>query len=462
VFLLILDGFDELNHDIRQTIEKQILDLRKDFPNTGVIISSRPDEQRFGSWTEFRVFKVNELDKDQTVKLVNSLPYDAGVKKRFLTDVVDKLYETHQSFLSSPLLSTIMLLTFESFAEIPTKIHAFYGQAFDTLFQRHDAQKDQFNRQTYSGLELEDFKTCFAAFCAMSYLQERLSFDEKTLTETADSAVKYIKQTRAKTKIAKPRKFTSKQFIDDLHETVCMLQHDGLEISFVHRSFQEYFAARFVTQLNSGKIAKIIDKYCRNQSDSVIPMLHDMYKEPVEIEWVIPTIDKIINTVFASGFELDVSSCFARFFPTLDFLYIGDDFLAFIPEIGDVELFCSVQMICRLYPSNLGPNFIIHMRGHDLYKNLLKLLEDPSNEEKPRFSELQTRLRHPSVVRGKSRNLPGYRSRWKVKLEPDDSWWLEKLGIGAMLRALQTQLIAIRKDIQGRDRRRNSILEDFI
>jgi hypothetical protein len=27
----------------------------------------------------------------------------------------------------------------------------------------------------------------------MSYLQERLSFDEKTLTETADSAVKYIK-----------------------------------------------------------------------------------------------------------------------------------------------------------------------------------------------------------------------------------------------------------------------------
>jgi predicted NACHT family NTPase len=111
-FLLILDGFDELNQEVKETIQKQILAIRKDFPATGIVLSSRPDE-RFGAWTEFHVFCVDELSKEQTTKLIDCLPYDSGVKRRFIRQVQDRLYDSHKSFLSSPLLATIMLLTFE-------------------------------------------------------------------------------------------------------------------------------------------------------------------------------------------------------------------------------------------------------------------------------------------------------------------------------------------------------------
>jgi len=115
-FLLILDGFDELNHDIREALQQQILSIRKDFPATNLIISSRPDD-RFASWSEFHVYRVDQLSKEQAVQLVESLPYGADVKKRFVREVQDRLYQSHTSFLSSPLLATIMLLTFEGFAE---------------------------------------------------------------------------------------------------------------------------------------------------------------------------------------------------------------------------------------------------------------------------------------------------------------------------------------------------------
>jgi hypothetical protein len=49
---LILDGFDELNYDFRDEIQRQLLELCKDYPETTVIVSSRPDE-RFGSWASF-------------------------------------------------------------------------------------------------------------------------------------------------------------------------------------------------------------------------------------------------------------------------------------------------------------------------------------------------------------------------------------------------------------------------
>lgn len=231
--MLILDGFDELNVELRENIERQILDIQKDFPKAMVVVSSRPDE-RFNSWSSYFVYKVDKLSKSQVEKLIQSLDYDNGVRRRFLREVKSSLYESHESFLSSPLLASIMLLTYEEFAEIPQKMHAFYGQAFDTLLQKHDAQKEQYQRKTYTGLSREDFRRLFAAFCAMTYLEQRYSFTDDQLLEAANNATKYIRQTTPDF----DSKVTGKKFIQDLFESVCMIQRDGTEISFVHRSFR--------------------------------------------------------------------------------------------------------------------------------------------------------------------------------------------------------------------------------
>ena len=106
--------------------------------------------------------------------------------------------------------------------------------------------------KTHTGLPKEEFKASFSAFSAMSYLDQKFSFDAASLEKTAEIALKYTLARNG----GPARGITPKQFVDDLQESVCMLQPDGLETTFVHRSFQEYFAAAFVTGLHGSKIKK--------------------------------------------------------------------------------------------------------------------------------------------------------------------------------------------------------------
>lgn len=214
------------------------------------------------------------------------------MKGRFLEALENKLFGTHQSFLQSLLLTIIMLLTFEEYGEIPNKMHAFYARAFDTLFQNHDADKDQFVRKIRSGLSRDEFKLVLAGFCAFSYADETFTFTRSKFDHYIDSAIKYSKFVNPSMIIRSP------DFIADLRDAVCLIQEDGLNFVFVHRSFQEYFTAVFVNKLQSDKIKSIIDKLAGRFSDNVVPMALDMAREKIEVEWVLPTIRRYIE-VFA-------------------------------------------------------------------------------------------------------------------------------------------------------------------
>ena len=158
--VLILDGFDEIDFSHRDAISTQILEISLAYPRVPIVVSSRPDD-KFGSWQDFYVFTICALEKDQVLELIDKIDYEEELKRRFRREVDRHLYEAHTSFLSSPLLSSIMLLTYEQFAEIPNKMHIFYEQAFAALFRRHDAQKSQFIRKTYTNLAIDDFRAFF-------------------------------------------------------------------------------------------------------------------------------------------------------------------------------------------------------------------------------------------------------------------------------------------------------------
>jgi len=107
---------------------------------------------------------VQPLDINQVTALIGKLKYDDKIKRKFVQRIKADLYSKHQSFLSSPLLATMMLLTFDQFADIPEKIHLFYEQAFDTLFAKHDATKEAYKRQSQTKLPIDVFKKALAYF----------------------------------------------------------------------------------------------------------------------------------------------------------------------------------------------------------------------------------------------------------------------------------------------------------
>lgn len=285
--LVILDGFDEVNREDREKIEQEILYLSNTYHGIRILISSRFDS-RFSSWEEFFQYKIQPLDKNKALSLINKLDYDRLIKKSFISVLEKELYQSHKSFASNPLLLIMMLMTYEQIAEIPNKLHLFYEQAFLTLFNKHDSLKSMYKRKSFSSLPLDDFKRCLEAFCILSYCDRLYFFEEIKIKKYINNALN-IANVHAE----------ADDFLKDLLDSVCILQRDGLGFSFTHRSFQEYFTAQFLVNKAIERKYEIFDKiYMVNGGDNILSMVYDINSDLIEKEWIIPKIDKIYSHVY--------------------------------------------------------------------------------------------------------------------------------------------------------------------
>ncbi|WP_347911345.1 NACHT domain-containing protein [Pseudomonas grandcourensis] len=284
--LLIFDGFDEINNDKRDGYEAELVALANKYRKIMILVSSRPD-QRFDSWESFYQYDVLPLDKEKALGLVRKLNYDEQVKSKFLSALEDDLYARHKSFAQNPLLLTMMLLTYEQIAEIPNKVHLFYEQAFLTLFNKHDSFKSLYKRKSWSALPLDDFKKVLSTFSVLSYADKKYSFSEEEL-------LSYVKMSNEAFDVA----YKAEDFIKDLLDSVCILQRDGLNFTFTHRSFQEYFTALFmVNYVSSDKFDLFERVVFSNSRDDVVSMIFDMNKDLIEQEWIIPRLEKLKTIV---------------------------------------------------------------------------------------------------------------------------------------------------------------------
>lgn len=288
-FTFILDGFDEINRDKRDLLEQQILKLAHQNPEAIVIVSGRPDD-RFAAWQAFSVFEVQPLNVKQVTSLISKIDYDKKIKKKFIDSIKKDLFKKHPTFLSSPLLATMMLLTFDQFAEIPEKEFLFYEQAFDTLFSRHDATKEGFRRNRYVPLTIDIFKKYFSFFCLFSYFEEKFEFSD-------DDLLIYLKKAFS----VNGASVKAEDFVRDLIESICVMQRNGLEIQFTHRSFQEYFSAYCLANFVEEKMPEILWRMLGRPEDNVIPMLFEMKREKVENDFIVPRLKETIARLNESG-----------------------------------------------------------------------------------------------------------------------------------------------------------------
>lgn len=174
------------------------------------------------------------------------------------------------------------MLTYQLNAEIPNTLHTFYESAFSTLVRRHDAMKAQFLRKTLSGCTVAEFASIFSAFCFMSYCQWETEFSE-------EQAIQYLRKSSKKNGLSKdPR-----SLLTDYVEAICVLQEEGQEYSFVHRTFQEYFTALFLSKCPSSIGKKFIEQGMTRYFDKVIPMWFAMDRDRLESDWVRNALNEV-------------------------------------------------------------------------------------------------------------------------------------------------------------------------
>jgi hypothetical protein len=274
--LLLLDGFDEVDTGLARHVQKEILELRDQYPKSGFVVSSRPD-YRFVGWTNFSEFPVLPLSKEQVLELIANLKYDPTTADSFRRAIKEGLYETHQSFVENPLLVTLMLLAFDHFAEIPGKQHLFYAQAFDTLYRTHDATKG-YLRDLLSTLASDDFQDVLSAFSILSYLDGQIEFSRPEVLDYLEQAAKVVGETIP---------FDRELFFADLQRAVCVLLQDGLRYVYSHRSFQEYFAARFIVRCSPQHRTLLLRKIePRAHKDAVLRLAWEIDRRAVEEDYL--------------------------------------------------------------------------------------------------------------------------------------------------------------------------------
>ena len=285
-FAFFFDGFDEVEHAQRKKLIDDITRIVTKYPDCPVFVSSRPEDTLNGI-DEFLVFDIASLSLEKAISLVEKLPFDEAIKQNFVEDLADGLFEMHEDFLSNPLLLSIMLLTYGENAEIPTKISVFYNQAYEALFQRHDAQKGGYSRKRLTNLDIQDFARVFSLFSLQTYEKRKFKMAKSDCLE-------YIRKSRDYLGF----EFAENDYLTDLLNAACLLIEDGLEISYSHRSFQEYFVAKQVLYSDPNTQQALIDRYWKNvTTDSVIFLLFEMNPDLIERLLLVPAGEKLFEMI---------------------------------------------------------------------------------------------------------------------------------------------------------------------
>lgn len=295
---LLFDGFDEIDFEQRERYEDEILSIASNFKHAIIAMTSRNDPQRFQSWSNFNEVFVLPMSQEQTIELINKIDEDRELKKKFLEQARKTLFKTHGTFLGTPLLASMMLITYKRIADIPTQQHIFYREAFAALYDRHDASKGgPYARKRYAALDVDTFTKGFATFCFLTYADRVFSMPEK-------SAIIYIEESF----LLSEHEGSPKDFLKDLLESVCVLIRDGDEVSFTHRSFQEYFTAVFLSSNRTGDHYELIQEVAaRSSQDETLSMVMGINQEFLDREWVLPTIKRILETYNAGGLDCKLS-----------------------------------------------------------------------------------------------------------------------------------------------------------
>jgi hypothetical protein len=343
----------------------------------------------------------------------------------------------------------MMLITLAQFAEVPAKIHLFYEYAFEALFGRHDVTKGGFQRKRYTTLALDDFKRLFSYFCMVTYLKEKYSFSE-------DDVLAVIQQCITSSQISVDKS----DFRRDLTESTCMLVLDGLDYTFSHRSFQEYFAAYFLSRVKVDEFEKGLPKLvARGGFDNVLKMVSEMNKEKFEEAWALPTLERLCVAVKGAD---PIKNCigFASALIGSNAIIILDERLTSHSKHLTVHFASNKELAARKSPnartiskekevSNAQARMALY-RVYDIFDKIYSRLKYVKTNDE----EVSRKLRAGELLGTDPRfeeyrkSLPrdrGDKGIKPVRLNDTDSSWLRDTHIGKFM-AIESELLPKLRD----------------
>jgi hypothetical protein len=190
----------------------------------------------------FDSYFVNELSISQIKQFINlQLKHlnDSKLANKIITVVERPENTDYNSYLSSPLLLSMFIMTFNSYPDLPKTKSKFYWNVYDTLCTKHDSftKHGGFQHERKTKLQNDELENILKWFAYTSLFKGKYSFDSQ-----------YFSDLLGKIKAKLNFECDLTELMEDLTVAISIIMIDGLEYKFPHKSLQEYFAALLIKE----------------------------------------------------------------------------------------------------------------------------------------------------------------------------------------------------------------------
>ncbi|MGE7872192.1 NACHT domain-containing protein [Bacillus paramycoides] len=300
-FLFFFDGYDEIPGNDREKVSSDLKQFISYGNKNRFIITSRPNHGLH--FSDFEKFEIVGLQKEEAFELIGKYDNVSGYKlHKNLVETINKATGKFDEFLENPLYVSLLYLTYRNKHELPLTQASFYRQVYDALYFDHDLTKeDGYKRQIFSGFsrdELDSFLQQFAFQCIENGIND---FE-------LDHLLSLIKEILNDGMLE--RKIEPFEVLSDIVQNVPLLIREGSSYKWIHKSFMEYFAAKYIA-VDPDKV-QFLERLWENQLDylddfsNMMTIYADIDKKTFNDIFVKQLLEDFINHVEEEELTRDV------------------------------------------------------------------------------------------------------------------------------------------------------------
>jgi hypothetical protein len=254
---LFLDGYDEISREYSLRTKSEINQLLSENKELEVAITSRPGaiSQHLKDSFDIAQYEIAPVLSADHSAFFSRIGVEQETKARLLSAIGRGKAEI-RNLLSTPLMLTLLVITCGAQQDLPDTLPEFYDSLFNVLSSTHDGSKPGYARQKATNLGNAELERLFCAF----------SFTSKTLFKKNSLTHRQLEKALDHAKKISDSTCTLDGFKTEITETVCLMINDGLDIAFIHKSIQEYYAARFIHTLEDKSHAQRILEHIEQNS----------------------------------------------------------------------------------------------------------------------------------------------------------------------------------------------------